>query len=224
MAERAVMSDWLTWQIVDSAFPTGAFAHSNGLESAWQQGEIEDAEALQRFVRGSILQAGHAALPLLNSAFLEPERLAALDELCDLFLINTVANRASRIQGRALVATCARVWPTTAMLQLKTLAQAGCAHVAPLSGAAFRLLGVPLATAQRLVLFGAARAVLTAAVRLGIAGSFEAQRLQHDSAAWLEEVAQRCAVLTADDLAQTEPLIDILHAGHDRLYSRLFQS
>ena len=36
------MSDWLTWQVVDSAFPTGAFAHSFGLESAWQQGEVED--------------------------------------------------------------------------------------------------------------------------------------------------------------------------------------
>ncbi len=44
-------SEWLTWQIVDSAFPTGAFAHSCGLESAWQQGEVEDLGALDRFLR-----------------------------------------------------------------------------------------------------------------------------------------------------------------------------
>ncbi|MEQ1574041.1 MAG: urease accessory UreF family protein [Vicinamibacterales bacterium] len=218
------MSDWLTWQIVDSAFPTGAFAHSYGLESAWQQGEVEGPDGLRRFLRGAILQAGHATLPLLNSAYHHPEDLVALDEVSDVFLLNTVANRASRIQGRSLVATAARIWPTEPMMALRTLSQATCAHVAPLSGAAFRTLDLPLGTAQRVALFGAARAVIAAAVRLGIAGSFEAQRLQHASAAWLEEVARRCGTLTVDDLAQTAPVVDILQAGHDRLYSRLFQS
>jgi urease accessory protein len=217
-------TEWLTWQILDSAFPTGAFAHSSGLESAWQQGEIEDLDALDRFVRSSVLQAGHATLPLMNSAHQEPERLVSLDELCDVFLVNAVANRASRIQGRSLAATVERIWPSEATFGLKTVAQATCAHVAPLSGAAFRVLGVPLATAQRVVLFGAARSVLTAAVRLGIAGSFEAQRMQYACVPWLEAVAHRCAALTVDDLAQTAPVSDILQGGHDRLYSRLFQS
>ncbi len=218
------MSDWLTWQIVDSAFPTGAFAHSYGLESAWQHGEVEGPDGLHRFLHGAILQAGHTTLPLLNSAYQRPEDLAELDEICDVFLINAVANRASRIQGRSLVATAARIWPTGPMIALRTLSQATYAHVAPLSGATFRVLGLPLGTMQRVALFGAARAVVAAAVRLGIAGSFEAQRLQHASAGWLEEVARRCCTLSVDDLAQTAPVVDILQAGHDRLYSRLFQS
>jgi urease accessory protein len=218
------MTDWFTWQIVDSAFPTGAFAHSCGLESAWQHGEVDDLEALGRFLRASVLQAGYATLPLLNSAYQHPERLVSLDELADVFLVNAVANRASRIQGRTLAATAARIWPSDAMAGLRTLAHTTCAHVAPLSGATFRVLGLPLATAQRVAIFGAARAVLTAAVRLGIAGSFEAQRMQHGGAWWLEEVARRCGSLTSDDLAQTAPVIDILQGGHDRLYSRLFQS
>jgi urease accessory protein len=221
--ERAA-ADWLTWQLVDSAFPTGVFAHSFGLESAWQQGEVEDDAALDRFVRWSILQAGHTMLPLLNDAHRRPEDLLALDELADVFLLNVVANRASRAQGRALIATAARVCPSEAILALKVSAQQSRAHVAPLQGAIFRVLGLPLATAQRVALFGAARAVLGAAVRLGIAGSFEAQRMQHESAAWLEEVARRCGELGRDDLAQTAPIPDLLQAGHDRLYSRLFQS
>ena len=28
------------WQLADSAFPAGGFAHSSGLEAAWQQGEV----------------------------------------------------------------------------------------------------------------------------------------------------------------------------------------
>lgn len=218
------MSDWLTWQVVDSAFPTGMFAHSFGLESTWQQGEIENADALVRFLRSSVLQAGYATLPMLNGAYRQPGDLAELDDLCDLFLVNIVANRASRTQGRALVASMLRIWPSDEMVALSGTARQTRAHVAPLSGAAFRALGLPLATAQHIALFGAARAVLTAAVRLGIVGSFEAQRMQHGCAPWLDEVAERCHDLTADDLAQTAPVIDILQAGHDRLYSRLFQS
>jgi urease accessory protein len=81
-----------------------------------------------------------------------------------------------------------------------------------------------LKTAQRILLFGTARGVLSAAVRLGIAGSFEAQRMQADCEGCLDAVAARCANLAADDLTQTAPLIDLLQSRHDRLYSRLFQS
>ena len=218
------MSEWLTWQVVDSALPTGLFAHSWGLESAWQHGEVHSLEALREFVDASVLQSGHAVLPFVNAAFRSPERLEALDEVAEAFLTNAVANRASRIQGRTLIATAERVWPSTELARLKARAGATHAHVAPLSGAAFRALALPLQTAQKIVLYGTARGVLSAAVRLGIVGSYEAQRMQHGCEPWLEGVAERCAGLSVDDLAQTAPLIDLLQARHDRLYSRLFQS
>ena len=40
----------------------------------------------------------------------------------------------------------------------------------------------------------------------------------------LDRVLARCASFDADDLAQPAPLIDLFQTGHDRLYSRLFQS
>jgi urease accessory protein len=218
------MSDWLTWQIVDSAFPTGAFAHSWGLEAAWQQGEVADRDGLRRFLEASILQTGHASLPLVNDAYRSPEQLEALDAVADAFLLNAVANRASRIQGRALLGTAGRIWPSAELAALQARADATCAHVAPVAGAAFCAIGLPLPTVQRVVLYGAARGVLSAAVRLGIAGSFEAQRMQYACSPWLEKIADRCGAHSIDDLAQTAPVLDLLQAGHDRLYSRLFQS
>jgi len=218
------MSDWLTWQIVDSAFPTGIFAHSWGLESAWQHGEVDGSPALRRFLEASVHQAGHGALPLVNAAFDDPGELEVLDEIADAFLLNAVGNRASRIQGRTLAATAARVWPLPALELLETRVLATAAHAAPVSGAVFRTLGLTRTSTQRVVLFGVARGVLSAAVRLGIVGSFEAQGLQAACTPWLDQVAAECADLGPADLAQTAPLIDILQAGHDRLYSRLFQS
>ena len=110
------------------------------------------------------------------------------------------------------------------MSDLKRRSEAACAHVAPLSGAVLAHLGLPLASAQRVALYTTMRGVLAAAVRLGIAGSYEAQRLQAASTPWLDAVAARCHALTADDLAQTSPLVDLAQSAHDRLYSRLFQS
>ncbi len=218
------MSDWLTWQIVDSAFPTGAFAHSWGLEAAWQQGEVNDLASLRAFVDASILQTGHAVLPFLTTAFESPGQLESLDAVAEAFLTNPVANRASRIQGRTLLATATRIWPTDAVVAVKARADATHAHVAPFAGATFRALGLGLRVAQRMMLYGTARGVLSAAVRLGLAGSYEVQRMHAACEPWLEHVAGRCAALSIDDLAQTAPLIDLLQSGHDRLYSRLFQS
>ena len=88
----------------------------------------------------------------------------------------------------------------------------------------FLAIGLSLETSQRVTLYGAARGVLSAAVRLGLVGSYEAQRLQHACAERLDQVLDRCGTLGVDDLAQTAPILDVLHGGHHRLYSRLFQS
>ena len=215
---------WLTWQLIDSAFPTGAFAHSAGLEAAWQAGEVPDEAALRRFLSASIMQAGHAGLPLVTAAYTDPARLAELDGLCDAFLTNAIANRASRVQGRAFVATCARTWPSHGLNAVIDSLHEICGHYPPLFGVSTALLHVPLATAQRVFLFTTARSVLAAAVRLGIAGSYQAQRLQHECAVDLDAVLARCSGLDDRDLAQTAPIIDLLQSTHDRVYSRLFQS
>ena len=225
------MHDALVWQLVDSAFPTGAFAHSLGLESAWQHGEVASRDDLRRFVEATILQAASGALPLVNAAHREPARLAEWDALNDAFLTNAVANRASRQQGRTLLASAARIWPSrlddcararSSQSQLRNCQL--CAHAAPITASVCRALGVSLETTQRVVLFVAARGVLSAAVRLGVTGSYEAQRLQSECAGWSASVLARYRDAGPDDLAQTAPIIDILQGAHDRLYSRLFQS
>ncbi|HTV76324.1 MAG TPA: hypothetical protein VMD57_04930, partial [Candidatus Baltobacteraceae bacterium] len=70
--------DWLVWQLVDSTFPIGGFAHSLGLEAAWQHGEVRGREDLVSFLEASLHQLGHAALPFVTAAFDEPEKLGEL--------------------------------------------------------------------------------------------------------------------------------------------------
>jgi urease accessory protein len=217
-------SDLRLWQFADSAFPTGSFAHSWGLEAAWQSGEVPDLRALRQFVLDALEQCGRSVLPRLNAAHRDRARFRELDEIADLFLTNPVANRASRAQGRSFSSTCARVWPTPAVSEIDAAVRQAAGHAGPVMGGILNSLGVSVEDSRRLCLYGTARGVLAAAVRLGIVGSYDAQRLQHEVTPTLLAVSDRCAALDERDLAQTAPLLDLLQAAHDRLYSRLFQS
>jgi urease accessory protein len=85
-------------------------------------------------------------------------------------------------------------------------------------------LGVEVDEAQRLYLHQGLRGVGSAAVRLGLLGPHEAQRLQHDLGPLAERVLAACGGLPLDAVAQPAPLLDLLGSLHDRLYARLFQS
>ena len=208
---------WRVLQISDSAFPTGAFAHSNGLEAAARLDEVD----LDAFVDSAIWQAGHGALPFVSAAWARD--LGELDALADAMLVNPVANRASRAQGRALAATCARVFDVTAVDDA-CRARLLRVHHAPAFGALTRALGVDRREALETYLHGALRAVTSAAVRLGLVGPNEAQRMTAARAPLLDRVIATCGDLPAEDAAQAAPIADLLAAAHDHLDARIFAS
>ena len=219
--------EWMVLQLADSAFPAGGFAHSAGLEAAAQLGEVDSDDELHRFVASALWQAGLGGLPLVREAHAAPAEVGALDALCHAFLISHVANRASRTQGRAFIATCAHSFPQRdGLARLDAAARLGeiHAHFAPVFGAALRALDVAAEPAAALYLHLALRGVLSAAVRLGRIGPHQAQALQHECAPLQDEVLAHCAALSRADLAQTAPLQDLIGALQDRLYSRMFQS
>jgi urease accessory protein len=233
-----VEDDWLIWQLIDSAFPTGGFAHSGGLEAAWQHGEVRNRSELFSFLEASLQQLGRASLPFVTAAFEEPDRIAEFDQLCDTFTTNHVANRAGRLQGKAFLTAMERIFPergahaASSSNDGRALNQPqGCllvappfAHFAPVFGAILQSLGVSRETTTRMFFFNHLRGLLAAAVRLNIVGPMEAQTLQQTVSRKAEEILKGWQSLTLDDLAQSAPLLDLWQGAHDRLYSRLFQS
>lgn len=209
--------DWLLWQLVDSAFPTGGFAHSAGIEAAWQHGEIPSRAALASFIEASLRQLGHASLPFVTAAHRDPNQVAELDQLCDACASNHVANRASRLQGRALLNSAQRIFGLAPV-------DAPCGHFAPVFGTVTRALEIQRDTAVHLFFFNHLRSLTASAVRLNIVGPLEAQTLQHQFALTALDVIRACIDLDTEDVAQTAPLLELWQGAQDRLYSRLFQT
>lgn len=212
----------LAWQWLDSAFPTGGFAHSNGLEAAWQYGEVRGSSELAAFTRATLDQATYASVPWLVAAWDDPSQLPFLDEACDVLLLNHVANRASRLQGQALWNSTRRVFQPTPTHAWPTKPEF--LHQAPVFGALSRIIGLDRSIVVHGFLFQQVRSVLSSAVRLGVTGPLDAQRLQSQLAPTIASAASQGTMLKISDAAQTSPLLEVWQGAHDRLYSRLFQS
>ncbi|NVB83243.1 MAG: urease accessory protein UreF [Kofleriaceae bacterium] len=222
------MTSWLVLQLADSAFPTGGFAHSAGLEAHVQAGELASLDA---YCREHVDQLARGSLPLVAAVHTEPSRLAEVDALASAILWSQVAARASRAQGRALLDVAARSFGHAALvdararlLQSHAAQQPLAGHLAPVFGFVTRTLGVERDDALATFLHLGVRGLLSAAVRLGVAGPTEAQQLHHRLHPALDAALARGRDLSLADVAQPSPLVELIGSTHDRLYSRLFQS
>jgi urease accessory protein len=217
--------DWVIWQLADSAFPSGGFAHSAGLEAAYQFGEVEGSDGLEAFLRASLLQTARTVVPFAG-AVRRGGDAAQFDIAYDAFLTGAVANRASRAQGSGFLNAAARsiALPDLVALARRVRAESLPAHWPTVLGATARALDLPDSHTARLALFLTLRGLMSAAVRLGLVGPIEAQSMQFRLAAYGEDLATRARHWGVEDAAQTSPVIELLQGAHDRLYSRLFLS
>ncbi len=220
------MPSWIVLQLADSAFPTGGFAHSSGLEASVQAGEVTSAAGIERFARELIEQLACGSLPLVNAVHAAPERLGEVDGFTRATLWSHVARRASTLQGRALLDVAARAFarPSLALARAALARHELEGHLAPIYGFVTRTLEIDRDDAAASFLHLGLRGLLSAAIRLGAIGPTESQAMHLRLHPELEAALVSSRTRGLDDVAQSSPIIELVQATQDRLYSRLFQS
>ncbi|KAI1106060.1 hypothetical protein F4804DRAFT_70043 [Jackrogersella minutella] len=236
----------------DSALPLGSFAFSSGLESylahtrrgrrSGPPSAAAAASSFSSFLPLSLSSYASTSLPFVLAAHRNPspENVALLDDLLDAAIICTVGRRASVAQGRALLAIweksiAASVDPATTLTpyaeMLRDAPRAGepppvSAHLAPLFGAVARLCGLTLRQTGYVFMLSHVKALVSAAVRAGLFGPYQAQRILAGAEVrrYLEAAVDREWETPVEEAGQSVPVMDLWIGRHELLYSRIFNS
>lgn len=221
------MTDLAFALLADGRLPSGAHAHSGGVEEAVRDGRIRDLGDLEEFVVGRLHTAGvvDAALAAATAVrVVRPAPLATVAEVdaeAEARIAPVVLRVASRRLGRQLARAAASAWPS-ALLAEVTGAFPGGVHQPVAWGVVGVSAGVAPSAVARLVVHHAISGALQAGLRLLGLDPFAAVAATGRLAEIAEDTA-RAAVAAAEgplrDLpAPVGPIIDIaaaVHAGRD---------
>lgn len=207
------------------AFPVGGFAYSHGLEAAVEAGIVGDASSLGGWIEDLVAHGsiGQDAV-LLAAAWTavrdgEAAGLAAVNALALALCAGRERHLETTAMGNAFLQTLRATWP-------------GAGAVAPVGDVAYPV-AVGLASAgerldrqRTLEAFALAfvASLVSAAVRLGVIGQTEGQRLTAASIPAVRALADRAAGATLDDLGACAFRSDLATLTHETQYSRLFRS
>jgi urease accessory protein len=219
-------------QFSDGTFPTGAYAHSCGLETCVQAGSVRDAAGVEHFLRaylqGTVGRADAAAAVIAMRAAAANDLIACLELDATLEAMKPASElrAASRQLGRQTLRTAIALMDDPLLVQFAHLADTNatpCHHavVFGIAGAAFGWRAVDAAAAY---LYSAAAAITGAALRLIPLGQTQGQVILRALAPMISSLADEATKISIDDLSSFAPALEIAAMRHARLDARLFRS
>lgn len=230
-------------QLADSAFPTGAFAHSLGLEGLHAAHGLRDEADLERVLRvvlsalaTSDLVAARAAHAVASSggAPLDPDpdptpaidRLTAIDAELHATRITRETRDASRSTGERFLLAAGAVLDDPLLAAFRTRAQSG-ETPGSLSvgwGVAGAAIGADADATVRAHAFASLTALATAGQRLVPLGGIATQRALWSACAGIDDAIAVSTAIDPGELCSFAPALDVRSAQHERQRVRLFIS
>jgi urease accessory protein len=213
--------------LADSRFPTGAHAHSAGVEAAHAHGSLRSISDLALFIDGRLATVGCTDAAFAAAACRPAADWGVLDAELMARTPSPRLRSVSRSLGRQLVRAASRAWPVLPTGRLRALHPDGPLQPVAL-GAVAAAADLAPADAALCSLHHLVGAITTAAVRLLGLDPFDVQALAARRAAQLEEMASAAAASALGEAsslpASTSLLADILAEHHATWEVRLFAS
>lgn len=214
-------------QLADSAFPSGAFTLSHGLETLVADGAVRSADdvaallevsLLDRLARADlvILLAVHAATGLEEVLELDRRlstvKLAADDRIGSQRVGRRLAIEASRLVDDRLLRR---------YVDALTEARAD-GNAAVAMGLATRGFGIPAADAALSAAWTFASGLCAAGLRLGLIGHGQAQRILREAGPVMRVAVERAAAGDPGGIRPSSTQLDVALARHETAAAHLF--
>lgn len=221
-------------QLLDSAAPTGAFAHSMGFETYMERGVIDSPDTfaawLESFVRHQLAFTDAVAVRLAWAAESFDE-VRQLDRLLDALTIPAEAKKANAAMGKRLLTIAASNYapePEGAswLVRYQQGVDKQClkSHPAIVWGITARELGLDSDAAVSYHLYATAISLTQNAVRAIPLGQDAGQRIQRRAQAWIADATEASRGRGIDDLGAAVPGLEIAQMQHAQQRARLFMS
>ena len=221
-----VPSLWRLLQTTDSLFPTGAFAHSGGLEGLAVEGVLKTAEDAERGIE-EILRHSFARIDLPACGLAHRSALAAevgalveIDGHIDGLKAPREAREASQSLGRR------RLRVVSAIEEYRRLVDEDRTpgHQAVVTGMHAALEGISREETMLAFAYGTAAGLVASAMKLLPLGQTRAQALLSRLGESMGETVRAADGLSLEDLGGFLPLLDIAAMRHEVAATRLFIS
>jgi urease accessory protein len=224
MSSNETSSLLLVLQHADSFFPSGATAFSWGLETLHAEGHVGGAEQLEALLSGQLAHrwatCDRPALELTYAAAENMEIVAALDEELETLSLARELREGSRRAGGTLLRVHEQLHnPLAATYRGLIKAGKGHGHLPCMQAMLWRATGMGLPAVLAASAHGLCLGMLGAAIRLGIIGHLECQRMLRRAHA---VIGQLLAAPAGEVLSSFVPGAEIAMMRHETGRSRLF--
>ena len=217
-------------QLADSFYPTGSFTLSHGLETLVQTGKVKSMQQLQIFLQLLLTKKVGTTdvVALIHSHRGSSQNDITTIRQADrrLYLQTAIARsrETQRQSGRALLMVACNTWENDILNTLKQETAEGkihCLHPA-IFGAVSAIIGITEQDAVLAFLHSLVTSIISAAIRLGVAGHLQGQKVLLDLAPDIETVWLKASTMNLNQMRSGTPTIDLAQMQHPKLSQRLF--
>ncbi len=206
-------------QLSDSAFPAGAYAFSDGLETYTQNKIVHDAASLTALLETQLrLGWGQSDVPACALAWSKFEQREEINQsLSALKIVATIRNSSERM-GAALERAAGLIWSG---LEFDLPASS---HHAVVFGSIARALEIPQNHTVTAFVSSWVLGKATAATRLFKIGGLETQKIVSSLEPIILETVENALKADLTDISSFTPALDLAARAQLELKMRLFQS
>ena len=223
-------SDLSIMQMSDSFFPTGLYTMSNGLETLFDEKQIQTADQLEEFIATIISQQiGPSDCVALSNSY----DFATINDIekiieCDKTLYSMKFVKESRdaiCRSGSQMLKCVKSFMNNDLLNSFYNAinesRTPATHPVVISVCS-NILGIKKENAMMMLLYGFTVSTIGAALRLGLIDHIQSQKILHNLKPHIMQTIEKFIMTPLESMWQFTPEYDLIQMSHEQKFTKMF--